>query len=123
MKQREFPMLYQLPAPKDAAPKTVFACDTEQDAVAVSIALSRISQAEIARRMGVAKSLVTMLKTGERVFGDSREGERLLLAFCAATGSNVVQQYRALQVAYRAALGAPRQADRILAIARYSEAA
>lgn len=123
MKQREFPMLCSLPAPRDASEKTLRGCDSEQDAVAVAIVLSRISQAEIARRMGVAKSLLTMLKSGERQFGESIPGDRLLAAFCAATGSNVVKQYRILQAAYRDALGRSRAIDRIHAIARHSEAA
>lgn len=123
MKQREFPMLFSLSAPRDASEKTLRGCDSEQDTIAVAIVLSRISQAEIARRMGVAKSLVTMLKSGERQFGESLAGKRLLAAFCAATGSNVVTQYRVLQTAYRDALGRARATDRIHAIARHSEAA
>lgn len=123
VKQREFPMLCSLPKPRDASEKTLRGCDSEQEAVAVAIVLSRVSQAEIARRMGVAKSLVTMLKSGERLFGDTVAGDRLLAAFCAATGSNVVKQYRTLQAAYRDALGRARAIDRIRAIARYSEAA
>lgn len=123
MKQREFPMLCSLPAPRDASEKTLRGCDNEQDAVAVAIVLSRVSQAEIARRMGVAKSLLTMLKSGERLFGESLAGERLLEAFSAATGSNVVKQYRVMQMAYRAALGRSRAADRIYAIAQHSVAA
>jgi plasmid maintenance system antidote protein VapI len=93
-------------------------CDSEQDAIAASIAISTLSQAEIARRMGIAKSYLTMLKTGERVLTSN-----MAKAFCYATGSNLVRQYRTLQSAYRIAQGRAREADRIAAIASYSQAA
>jgi len=117
VKQREFPMLAALPQPRDAAEKTVRLCDTEEDAIAVSITLSGVSQAEIARRMGVAKGFVTMLKTGERNLTSD-----MLAAFCCATGSNCVRQYRALKSAMRMMQGAVREADRIAQIASYSKA-
>ena len=118
MKQREFPMLSSLPAPRDAADKTLRLCDTEEDAIAVAISLSSLSQAEIARRMGIAKSYLTMLKRGERVLTSE-----MLAAFCCATGSNLVRQYRALQTARRMVEGRMREADRIAAIASYSREA
>lgn len=118
VKQREFPLLSSLPAPRDAAEKTIRMCDTEEDAIAVSIALSKVSQAEIARRMGVGKSFVTMLKSGERTLTAG-----MLAAFCCATGSNAVRQYRALQTARRMVEGRMREADRIAAIASYSQQA
>ena len=55
MKQREFPIFSAMPAPLDADERTLRRCDSEQDAIAVSIALARVSQAEIARRMGIAR--------------------------------------------------------------------
>ena len=79
MKQREFPMLSALPAPRDADDRTLRRCDTEQDAIAVSIALARVSQAEIARRMGIARGYLTMLKKGERVLTSE-----MAAAFCSA---------------------------------------
>lgn len=110
-------MLAALPEPQDAAEKTLRMCDTEQDAIAVAIALSGLTQAEIARRMGVAKSYLTMLKTGERVLTS-----RMAAALCSATGSNLVRQYRTLQSAYRIAQGRAREVDRIAAIASYTRA-
>jgi hypothetical protein len=115
VKQREFPLLASLPAPRDADEKTVRLCDSEEDAIAVSIVLSGISQAEIARRMGVAKSYLTMLKRGERGLSPD-----MLAAFCCATGSNCVRQYRALKSALRVMQGAVREADRIAQIASYT---
>lgn len=115
MKQREMTMLASMPEPRDADAKTVRLCDSEQDAISVAIALSGLSQAEIARRMGVAKSYLTMLKTGERLLTS-----KMAAALCDATGSNVVRQYRTLRAAERIAQGVMREVDRIAAIASYS---
>ena len=116
MKQREFPIISTLPPPRDASEKTLRLCDTEQDAIAAAIVLACVSQAEIARRMGVSGAFVTMLKTGERTLT-----ARLLPMFCAATGSNLVRQYRTLQSLVRIAAGQPRAVDRIAAIASYTQ--
>lgn len=118
MKQREFPILSSLPPPRDADERTLRRCDTEQDAIAVSLVLSRVSQAEIARRMGVSKGYLTMLKAGDRTLTS-----QMAQALCNATGSNLVRQYRTLQSAYRIAQGRAREADRIAAIASYSQVA
>jgi plasmid maintenance system antidote protein VapI len=115
VKQREFPILSTMPPPRDADERTLRRCDTEQDAIAVSIALSHVSQAEIARRMGIAKGYLTMLKKGERTLTSA-----MASAMCYATGSNLVRQYRTLQSAFRIAQGRAREADRIAAIASYS---
>ena len=118
MKQTEFVMLASLPQPRDAAEKTLRLCDSEQDAIAVSITLSGLSQAEVARRMGISRGYLTMLKKGERVLTS-----RMVALLCAATGSNLVRQYRALQSALRMAQGRVRATDRIAAIASYSQVA
>lgn len=117
VKQREFPILSTMPAPRDADERTLRRCDSEQDAIAVAIVLSRVSQAEIARRMGIAKGYLTMLKKGERVLTSD-----MAAALSYATGSNLVRQYRTLQTAYRIAQGRARESDRIAAIASYSQA-
>ena len=111
-------MLAGLPEPRDAAEKTLRLCDSEQDAIAVSISLSGLAQAEIARRMGISKGYLTMLKTGERVLTS-----RMASALCSATGTNLVRQYRTLQSALRIAQGRAREADRIAAIASYTRPA
>lgn len=115
VKQGEFALLGLVPQPRDAAEKTLRMCDSEQDAIAVSIQLSRISQAEIARRMGISRSYLTMLKTGERTMTTD-----LLGRFCVVTGSNLVRQYRELQLALRLARGHVRQHDRIAEIASHT---
>ena len=116
--QREMPYLQGLRAPVNATEKTLRMCDSEQDAIAVSIALSTMPQSEIARRVGVSEQLVSAWKSGDRVMTAKH-----VAPFCTATGSNLVRQYRALQSLVRAASGHPRAADRIAAIASYSQVA
>lgn len=113
--QREMPIFQGCAHPRDAAEKTLRLCDTEQDAIAVSIALSALPQAEIARRIGVSEQLVSAWKSGERVLTSKHVG-----LFCAATGSNLLRQYRQLQSLIRQASGHTRASDRIAAIAAHS---
>jgi len=120
--QREFALLAGLPEPKDAAEKTVRLCDSEPDAIAVSIAISGLRQAEIARRMGVARSYLTMLKTGERMMPRNAQSN-MTGRFCSATGTNLLRQYRELQSALRVARGQVRAVDRIAEIASYTSRA
>lgn len=113
--QREMPLLAGLPAPRDASEKTLRLCESEQDAIAVAIRLSRCTQAEIARRMGISRGYLTMLKTGERVLTSD-----MAARFAIATGSRLVRQYRDLHMALRIARGAERHADRIASIALHT---
>ena len=116
--QREIPMLAAMQAPRCADEKTVRLCDSEEDAIAVSIALSGLTQVEIARRMGISKGYLSLLKSGHRTLT-----VETMAKFCSATGWDVVRQYRALKMAMRIASGAPREADRIALIASYTRAA
>jgi DNA-binding transcriptional regulator YdaS (Cro superfamily) len=116
--QREMPIFQGCAHPTDAADKTLRLCDSEQDAIAVSIALSALPQAELARRIGVSEQLVSAWKSGGRVLTSKHVG-----LFCAATGSNLIRQYRQLQSLIRQAAGTPRASDRIAAIAAHTQAA
>lgn len=113
--QREMAFISCLPPPKDADDKTVRLCDSEEDAIAVSIVLSRCTQTEVANRMGVSRSFLTMLKRGERVLT-----RKMTPVFCAATGSNLIRQYRCVQSALRVMNGVQREEDRIAAIASHT---
>lgn len=115
VKQGELRLLGLLPQPRDAAEKTLRLCESEQDAIAVSLRLARASQAKVAERMGISRSYLTMLKTGERVLTTDMLGR-----LCVATGCNLARQYRELQLALRIARGQVRQVDRILEIASHS---
>jgi transcriptional regulator with XRE-family HTH domain len=98
--------------------RTLRLCFTEQDAILASIQLSGLTYREIAARMGASKSLVNALAKGERGLTDRRTA-----AFCNATGTLLVRQWRELQRAIRVAQGIVRERDRIAVIASYSQAA
>ena len=116
MKQQEIPILSAVPAPRNADEKTVRLCDSEEDAIAVCIRLSGLTQAEIARRMGVSRAYLTLLKQGQRTLTS-----KTLARLSCATGWAVVQQYRAMQAGIRIATGQVRAVDRIALIASYTQ--
>lgn len=93
-------------------------CFTEQDAIVASIQLSGLTYREIAARMGASKSLVNALAKGERGLTDRRTN-----AFCNATGTNLVRQYRDMERALREAAGRAKARDRIAAIVAPTERA
>jgi len=100
-----------VPTPRDADEKTLRRCFSEADAVVGSITLSGLTYREIAARMGVSKSLVNAIAKGERQLTGKRT-----TAFCNATGTNLVRQYRRLEKALAEARGITRERDRIAAI-------
>lgn len=102
--------------PRDADERTLRLCFSERDAVLASIALSGLTYREIAARMGVSKSLVNAYAKGERELTDKRT-----TAFCNATGTNLVRQYRAMERAIREALGRIKARDRIASIVAPTE--
>lgn len=116
--QTELPLLALLPSPAKADGKTVRMCDTEQDAIAVSIRLSGLDQVVVAGRMGISETYLSLIKKGER-----RLTEKLLPKFCTATGWDLVRQYRAMHSAMRMAEGYSREADRLALIASYTQRA
>jgi hypothetical protein len=91
--------------------RTLRMCFTEQDAIAASIALSGLTYREIAARMGKSKSLVNAMAKGER--GLSR---RNTTAFCNATGTLLIVQYREMVKALDAAAGRVKLRDRLASI-------
>lgn len=103
---------------RNADDQTLRLCASEEEAIAVSLRLSGCHQNEVARRMGISPAYLTLLKQGQRTL-TSKMARRLV----EATGWRLVQQYRELQSALRAAQGKPREMDRIAYIASFSEAA
>jgi hypothetical protein len=103
-------------SPQAATDDTLRLCASERDAVLVSITLSALTYDEIGSRCGVTK---------QAVYKWTREGvpHKRVRAFCNATGTRLLEQYLELQKALRAAQGRVREADRIAAIASYSQAA
>ena len=98
-------------SPKLADERTLRMCFSEADAVAASILLSGLTFREIAARMGASKSLVNALAKGERNLTRKRTK-----AFCNATGTLLVVQYREMQKALEAAAGRVRERDRLATI-------
>ena len=94
-----------------AAPETLRLCRSERDAVLASIALSTLTYSEIGARCGVTKQAVE--KWARNGVPDAR-----LRAFCNATGTRLVEQYRALQEAMREVEGRMRERDYVAAIVR-----
>lgn len=103
--------LEAVPSPKLADEKTLRMCFSEQDAINASIALSGLTYREIAARMGKSKSLVNAMAKGERELARKNTN-----AFCHATGTLLVVQYREMVKAMDAAMGRVKERDRMASI-------
>ena len=104
--------------PRAADERTLRMCLSEADAIVASITLSGLTYREIADRMGVSKSLVNAMAKGERPLSHKRSQ-----AFCNATGTYLIRQYRDMERALREAAGRQRERDRIAAIVAPTERA
>lgn len=91
-------------------------CRDERDAFLVSVQLSGLTYSEIAVRIGVSKQAV-------HKWGEQGVPHKRTRAFCGATGTFLVVQFRELQKAIRVAQGRTREADRIAHIAAHQVAA
>jgi hypothetical protein len=105
-------------SPRLADERTLRMCFSEQDAISASITLSGLTYREVAARMGASKSLVNALAKGERGLTDRRT-----TAFCNATGTLLVRQYRDMERALRIAAGRTRERDRMAAIVAPTQSA
>lgn len=81
-------------APADAPAKLLRLIETEAQALAVSIAARHHKLDYIAARIGKSRGYVSRMQSGDRPIPD-----RLVAPLCAATGSNLLQQFRQLQAA------------------------
>lgn len=91
-------------------------CASERDAFLVSIQLSGLTYEEIGLRVGVSKQAVHKWR-------EQGVPHKRTRAFCNATGTLLVIQFREMQKAIRAASNRTREADRIASIAALQEAA
>lgn len=98
--------------PQDAPAKILRQIDSEAQAVAVSIRAGRHKLAYVAACLGVSESYVSLIRAGKRDMP-----ERLVAAFCAATGSNLLAQYIALEAALGEVSDVKRLADELRAAA------
>lgn len=112
------PRIEGVRTPRDADERTLRLCFSEADAVAASVNLSGLTYREIAARMGCSKSLVDAMTKGDRNLS-----KRLTPAFCNATGTRLVVQYREMERALREAQGRVRARDRMAAIVAPTRAA
>lgn len=80
--------------PKDAPAKLLRQIESEAQALAVSIKAGNHKLDYIAACIGKSRGYVSRMRSGERPIP-----ERLVRPLCAATGSNLLAQYRALEAA------------------------
>ncbi len=80
--------------PQDAPAKVVRQIETDAQALAVSIQAGHYKLEYIAARIGKSVAYVSRMQNGERPIP-----RKLVAPLCAATGSNLLQQYRDLQAA------------------------
>lgn len=62
--QREIPILVQMKSPEEVDWALIAKCNDEQDALLLCVHLSRLSNEEIARRLGIDKSHWTRIMQG-----------------------------------------------------------
>lgn len=98
MKQREFPFLSMIPAPKDAPSAAVARCASERDAFIGSLKArcGGYKQAWFAASLGITPAYFSQIKAGQR-----RIPDWMVIPFCALTGTNLLRQYQQLQSALR----------------------
>lgn len=96
-------------APVDAPAKLVRQLDSEAQALAVAIRAGGHKLDYIAARIGKSRAYVSRMQNGERPIP-----HKLIPLLCAATGSNLLKQYRDLE----AALGEVCPVDRLASMLR-----
>ena len=84
-------------APVDAPAKVVRQIESPAQALAVSMRAGKFKNAYIAARIGKDDTYVSRMKRGRRPIP-----EKLVGPLCAATGSNLLSQFLALQAAIAA---------------------
>lgn len=78
--------------PQDAPAKLLRQIESEAQAIAVSIKASGLKLAAIGAGLNKSEGYVSRLRSGKRPMP-----EKLVAPFCAATGTNLLRQYRDLQ--------------------------
>lgn len=106
------PFLAPVKPPANAPAALVRRVETDEQAIAVSIAASGLKQAYIAARMGRSAPWLSRIKGGTLELDD-----RQAVMFCAVTGSNLLLQVRALREALAEING---QLDAAETIRRYA---
>jgi hypothetical protein len=105
--QKAFPLAFGVHnAPVDAPANVLRLIESEAQALAVSIAAKHHKLDYIAACIGKSRGYVSRLQSGKRPIPD-----KLVGPLCAATGSNLLRQYRHLQAALGEVCEVQRLAD------------
>lgn len=99
-------------APKDAPAKVLRQIESDAQALAVSMQAGGHKLASIAAAIGKSEPYVCQLRSGKRPIPDA-----LVLPLCAATGSNLLRQFRDLCGALEVST-ARREVERLAAMLR-----
>ena len=111
--QREMPFLAPVKAPANAPDALVRRIETDEQAIAVSIAACGLKQSYIAAAMGRSAPWLSRVRHGSLRLTDEQA-----VRFCALTGSNLLRQVRALREALAEIRG---ELDAAETIRRYAE--
>lgn len=98
--------------PKDAPAKLLRQIESDAQALAVSMLAGGHKLAYVAACIGKSEAYVCQMRKGARPIPAS-----LVAPLCAATGSNLLRQYRDLSAALEAS-GEQREIDRLAALLR-----
>lgn len=99
-------------APRNAPVHILRQVESEAQALAVSILAGHHKLEYIGACIGKSKGYVSRLQNGKRTIPD-----KLVGPLCAATGSNLLQQFRDLQAALQAQDAPARRLANLLAVA------
>lgn len=119
MEQRSFAFLQSLPAPTDADARILSLCRSEADALTLTLRFKgeRFSAAWFAERLGVSGAYLSQMRHGKPI------PEWIVKPICALAGTNLLSQYRTLQLALRIATHSQTQRERIEMLVREMRAA
>jgi hypothetical protein len=110
--QRQFNFMVALKAPMNAADSLVSQINSTDQAIRVSLMQKRIKDSYYANQMNISVGYFSRIANGKRPMP-----EWMIEPFCALSGTNLLKQYIALQMAIHAAKGdlTKRQIDHQLA--------
>lgn len=113
MKQRAFPWLSILPAPKDADPRILALCQSAQDALRATLSAKgcKFTAAWFAARLGVSSAYLSQLRHGVKPIP-----AWIVAPLCHLAGTNLLRQYIELQAALRLVRAERTERERVAAI-------
>ena len=94
--QREMPIVSEVPRPAMVSMELIKACRNRLDAIILCIQLSRLSQGEVAKRLGLDKGHLTRILQGLAYFPDQKSTE--LMQVCR---NYAPMQYEAMAMGFQ----------------------